>query len=171
MSNDHDVQIQQPTGDPWQGSAGGKELAPREEPKKRAQAGILEKGWVRNKLVREIATGEKPMKQLAEEYGVSQNSITNFKKRHAMAIQDVRDKLGEQFSGLWVAEKQNRLAELQLAAEKMARSSNAREAEVLVSILKSAAEELGQLPARTQVNVSTEQVTYQVVGINPEDLQ
>jgi hypothetical protein len=37
--------------------------------------------------------------------------------------------------------------------------------------LKAVAEELGQLPARQQVNVSTENVTYQIVGIDVGDLQ
>jgi hypothetical protein len=70
-----------------------------------------------------------------------------------------------------VAKKLDRIREYQVAAEKMASGQSARSQEVLISILKAVAEELGDLPARTQVQVNTAAVTYQVVAVDLEDLQ
>lgn len=135
-----------------------------------ARKGHLERGWVKHRLIRDFALGEKTGAQLAEQYGVSQTSISAFKKRNAMEIEDVRNNLADEYAGVWVAQKMARIAEYQQAAEKMANGTSARNQEVLVSILKAVAEELGQLPARTQVQVNTQNVTYEIVGINPEDL-
>lgn len=162
-----DVVVAAGSGDPMQGGA---EIEPAEPAARKATKGHLERGWVRHRLIRELALGEKRGVDLAAEYGVSRTSITNFKNRYAFEIEEVRNNLADEYAGLWVARKRERIAELQQAAEKMARGSSPRDAEVLVTILKAASEELGQLPARTQVNVSTENVTYQIVGIDPEDI-
>ena len=108
--------------------------------------------------------------QLAEQYGVSQTSISAFKKRHNLEIEEVRNNMADEYAGLWVARKMERIAEYQQAAEKMAVGASPRNQEVLVSILKAVAEELGQLPTRTQVNVSIEQTVYQVVGVSIDDI-
>lgn len=147
-----------------------KALTPRRTDNRPAGKNHLERGWVRHRLIRDFALGEKTGKQLSEQYGVSQTSISAFKKRHGLEIEEVRNNLADEYAGVWVAQKMSRIQEYQVAAEKMAEGVSPRNAEVLVSILKAVAEELGQLPARTQVNVSHESVTYQVVGINPEDL-
>ncbi len=125
---------------------------------------------MRHRLIRDFALGERTGVELAEQYGVSQTSISNFKKRYAMEIEDVRNNLADEYAGTWVAAKINRIQEYQAAAEKMAQGTSPRNAEVLVTILKAVAEELGQLPARQQVNVSAENVTYQIVGISPDDI-
>lgn len=149
---------------------GTAELSPVRSDRRPAQKGHLERGWVKHRLIRDFALGEKSGAELAVIYGVSKNSISLFKKRNALEIEEVRNNLADEYAGVWVAQKMARIQEYQEAAEKMARGSSPRNAEVLVTILKAVAEELGQLPARTQVQVSTENVTYQVVGINPEDL-
>lgn len=165
-----DVKIQQPGGDPFDESEGSKELSPRRSDNGVARRGHLERGWVRHRLIRDMALGEKTGGQLADQYGVSRNSITKFKQRYGLEIEEVRNNLADEYAGVWVAQKMARIQEYQVAAEKMADGASPRNAEVLVTILKAVAEELGQLPARTQVNVSQEQVVFQVVGINPEDL-
>lgn len=149
---------------------GGAALTPRRGDGRPAGKNHLERGWVRHRLIRDFALGEKTGRDLSELYGVSQTSISAFKKRHAMEIEDVRNNLADEYAGVWVAEKINRIQEYQTAAEKMANGTSPRNAEVLVTILKAVAEELGQLPARTQVQVNTQQVTYQVVGIDPSEL-
>lgn len=161
-----DVVVAKGDGDPMQGST---DLEPQAT-RKPAQKGHLERGWVRHRLIRELALGEKRNMDLAAEYGVSSTSITNFKNRYAFEIEEVRNNLADEYAGLWVARKKERIAELQAAAEKMAKNESPRNAEVLVTILKAAAEELGQLPARTQVNISNEITTYEIVGINPDDI-
>lgn len=163
-----DVVVAKGDGDPMQGGA---ELEPAQQPERKvATKGHLERGWVRHRLIRELALGEKRNMDLAAEYGVSSTSISNFKKRYAFEIEEVRNNLADEYAGLWVARKRERIAELQQAAEKMARGSSPRDAEVLVTILKAASEELGQLPARTQVNITNEVTTYEIVGIDPDDI-
>lgn len=157
-------------GDPMQGTDSGKELTPVRTDGRRPAKNHLERGWVKHRLLRDFALGEKTGRQLAEQYGVSQTSISAFKKRHSLEIEEVRNNLADEYAGLWVAQKLDRVREYQQAAEKMARGESPRNQEVLVSILKAVAEELGQLPARTQVQVNTQQVTYQIVGVDPDDI-
>jgi hypothetical protein len=160
-----DIVRQPGTGDPMQGST---ELTPRTGTT--ARKGHLERGWVKHRLIRDFALGERTGRELAEQYGVSQTSISAFKRRYGMEIEEVRNNLADEYAGVWVAQKIERVREYQIAAEKMASGSSPRNAEVLVSILKAVAEELGQLPARTQVNVSNETTVYQVVGISEDDI-
>lgn len=160
--------VRQPAnGDPMQGST---ELTPVRSDGRVARKGHLERGWVKHRLIRDFALGEKSGRELSVQYGVSQTSISAFKKRYSMEIEEVRNNLADQYAGVWVAQKIERVREYQNAAEKMADGSSPRNAEVLVSILKAVAEELGDLPARTQVNVSTETTVYQVVGISEDDI-
>lgn len=159
------------TGDPMDGSQAKEvELSPRRSDGQVAVKGHLERGWVKHRLIRDFALGEKTGRQLAEQYGVSTTSISAFKKRFALEIEEVRNNLADEYAGVWVAQKLDRIREYQQAAEKMAQGSSPRNAEVLVSILKAVAEELGQLPARTQVNVQNTQVSYEIVGIDPSDI-
>ncbi len=143
------------------------EPAPAKRP---AMKGHLERSWVKHRLVRDIALGDKAGKELAVLYGVSQNSISAFKKRYGLEIEEVRNNLADEYAGVWVAQKLERIRQYQEAAEKMATGASPRNQEVLVSILKAVAEELGQLPARTQVNVSTETTVYEIVGLSSDDI-
>lgn len=169
MASSKDVVVAHGDGDAFQGTAGA-ELTPARSDGAAARKNHLERGWVMHRLIRDFAIGEKTGLELSKQYGVSQNSISAFKKRHTLEIDEVRDNMADQYAGVWVAQKLDRIREYQVAAEKMASGQSPRSQEVLTSILKAVAEELGDLPARTQVQVSTENVTYQVIGINPEDL-
>ncbi len=163
-----DVVVAAGNGDRFQGGA---ELDPADRSRTRpATRGHLERGWVKHRLIRDFALGEKSGVQLSEQYGVSTNAISQFKKKFGLEIEEVRNNLADEYAGVWVAQKLERIREYQEAADKMAKGSSPRNAEVLVSILKAVAEELGQLPARTQVNVSQENVTYEIVGIDPSDI-
>lgn len=130
----------------------------------------LEKAWIKGKLIRDLALDEWTGEALGIKYGVSRQSIVAFKRRHAAEIESVRSQMDDQYAGTWIADKLARLGVYQEAAERMLNGQSPRSAEVLVNILKGAAEELGQLPARTQVQVNTANVEYHVVGINPDDL-
>lgn len=167
-----DVKVLKPGegDDQWSASESSKELTPKRSDGAVARKGHLERGWVKHRLIRDFALGEKSGQELAREYGVSATSISAFKRRNAMEIEEVRNNLADEYAGVWVAKKLERIREYQTAAEKMSTGNSPRNAEVLTSILKAVAEELGQLPARAQVNVSTENVTYQIVGIDLDDL-
>lgn len=170
MPRKPDVQVEKGNGDPMQGSQASQEIVPAATSRPVARKGALELGWKKHRLIREIALGEKTGKELADQYGVSQNSMSAFKKRYAVEIEEVRNNLADEYAGVWVAQKLDRIRQYQEAAEKMASGASPRNQEVLVSILKAVAEELGDLPARTQVNVSTQVTEYQIVGLSPEDI-
>lgn len=163
-----DVVVAAGTGDPMQG--GEAELTPARSDGRRPSKNHLERGWVKHRLIRDLALGEKSGVQLAEIYGCSRVSISNFKTRHRLEIDEVRNNLADEYAGVWVAQKLARIQEYQQAAEKMARGTSPRNAEVLVTILKAVAEELGQLPARNQINIQNQQVSYEIVGVNPDDI-
>lgn len=129
----------------------------------------LSPGHIVNKLCRELAVAEKPQVQLSEEYGVSQSAISQFKARHKDRIEAIRNKLDDEFAGLWIAEKANRIAEYQADVEFIGATTKADLLRVKATILKAVSEELGQLPARVNVTV-TNPVTYVVKGVDPDDL-
>jgi hypothetical protein len=165
-----DLVVAKDVDDPMGAGTQPAELSPVRSDRRPATKGHLERGWVKHRLIRDFALGEKSGIVLSEQYGVSRAAISAFKKRYSLEIEEVRNNLADEYAGVWVAQKIDRIREYQQAAEKMAAGSSPRNAEVLVSILKAVAEELGQLPARTQVNVSQENVTYEIVGISPEDI-
>lgn len=162
--------VLQPGGDEFTAGEASKELSPVRSDGRRPTKNHLERGWVKHRLIRDFALGEKTGRTLAEQYGVSTTSISSFKKRHAMEIEEVRNNLADEYAGVWVAQKLNRIRQYQEEAEKMMKGTSPRNAEVMVTILKAVAEELGQLPTRSQVNVSNETTVYQVVGISSDDI-
>ncbi len=166
-----DVVVAKDVTGEMEATSGQEILNPATRSKSRpAVKGHLERGWVKHRLIRDFALGEKTGVQLAEIYGCSRTAISGFKQRYALEIEEVRNNLADEYAGVWVAQKLNRIQEYQQAAEKMASGASPRNAEVLVTILKAVAEELGQLPARNQVTVSTENVTYEIVGIAVDDI-
>src|SRR3546814_477575 len=144
-----DVVRQPSDGDPMAASEASKELTPKRSDGRAAVKGHLERGWVKHRLIRDFALGEKTGVQLSEQYGCSVTSISQFKKRHAMEIEEVRNNLADEYAGVWVANKINRIQEYQAAAEKMANGQSPRNAEVLVTILK--AVEIGRASCRERV--------------------
>lgn len=146
-----------------------------------AHRGKLERGWRKRTLIRELAEGERTMRQLAETHGVAVSSIHEFSTRHAEEITHVRDNLEDEFAGLWVAKKSNRLAEyeadLDMIAEKLAEAEESgMEPKDLVAAkhraLRAVAEELGQLPNRMSVSAEVQtRVTYTVPGVDVSDLR
>ena len=134
----------------------------------------LEQGWRKAQLIRQLAMGELTQQRLGEMYGVSQASISRFAARYKGDIEMVRYRLAEQVQAgaehLWVVGKQNRLAEYQATAERMSELNTPRSHEIKISALKAVAEELGDLPARTQVNIEQNTVAYEIVGLAVEDI-
>ena len=149
--------------------------------------GKLSRGHVRYRLIRELASQEKTQRQLAREFGCHPSAITQFKQRHAAEIAQVRADLDNEFAGLWVTRKAERLAEYMADIERIGDGTVEVELEggpegatitaskvdaALIrakqAALRAVAEEMGQIPSK--VNISVEPVTlrYEVAGVDPE---
>lgn len=157
----------------------------------RTHRGKLERGHRRTWLIVKIAEGL-PYAALAEALDVSDTAVKIFARRHAEEIIAQRQAMHEQLVSLWVAQKIHRLAAMQqdvddinevvegllAAAQPDANPMDPTEArahpELLADlptwfrtktlILRAIAEELGQLPARVQVQVAGTVATYRLEG-------
>ena len=144
----------------------------------------LERGWVRQKLIRELAEGVKTQEQLAEEYGTSRVSITAFKKRHLTAIEEQQRDFEDEFKALWISKKMLRLAELQDDIERLTeqfeldgnafhedKKAALDAVKVKHNALMQAAKELGQIPSSAGVQVEMAKVTFEIPGVDLEQLR
>lgn len=125
----------------------------------------------RRTLCRELATGEQTRAQLARKYGVSRPAITQFAKRYDGEIKALQEDLSNEFAAQWIAQKELRIEQYQKDLELSAESPYAEHYEQIRTrgmILRSVAEELGQLPTRG--NITVVPVQHVVVGVNTEDL-
>lgn len=159
----------------------------------RTQRGRL--GGLRHReVVRLLAAEEISQADIARRYDVTTSAVTQFKQRHAEEIAAVRADMDDEFAGIAIASKVNRVALLQQIAEKALEpvpkvSANGKvayvtnedgESEMVMEVdaraamaaLKQVAEELGQLVQRSQVsgdmNTTT---TYRIEGVSPADLK
>lgn len=152
-------------------------------------------GLRHRQVVRLLAAAEISQTAIAEKFGVSQPAVSQFAKRHAEEIAAVRADMDDEFAGIAIASKVNRVALLQEIAEKalepvpkvsangkvtMVINPDTKEPEIVMEVdaraamaaLKQVAEELGQLVQRSQVsgdmNTTT---TYRIEGVAPDDLK
>lgn len=134
------------------------------------------RGARRIQLIRQLATGEYTQAALADMHGVVPSAIAQFIKREKLAIAQVREKLDDDFAGLWIANKAARLAEREQYIEDLNEIEALRHDPAAVraklAAMKDAAEELGHLPGRITISGQLDtQTRYQVDGVNPEDLR
>jgi hypothetical protein len=123
--------------------------------------GKLERPGIRRKLIHELARGEKTQVQLADEYGVVPSSITEFKQRHVDRIAEVAQALEDEFAGLWIAQKSERLDQLQELYEG---DDDPERVRLRKELLRAAAEELGQIPNRATINLA-QPVRVEIAGV------
>lgn len=134
------------------------------------------RGPVKVRLIHDLALDACTERGLAEEYGVSQPTIHEFKVRYQHQIVMARGDIENKLSGLWVADKLNRLAELEDDIERINDALEVLEPTDRPRLylakhraLRLAAEELGQLaPRKVDATVS---VRYEVVGVNMAALE
>jgi hypothetical protein len=127
-------------------------------------------------LMREIAESKQPQSVLAVKYGVTQGTISQFKTKHASQIQAIQADFENEFAGLWIAKKTNRIQEymnqVELINEQLQSDPAPRNIGTLLRYaqiaIRSVAEELGAL---TQKVESTNKTTYTVEGVDVEKLK
>jgi hypothetical protein len=122
------------------------------EQKTRQKNKLEGSAWRRHRLITELAKGEKTERTLASENGVAPSSINEFRQRHSDEIEERRAHLNEEFDGVWIAQKLNRLVEME---ELYDSDIPNRERETRLAVLRAAAEELGQIPNRTTIDMAT----------------
>jgi hypothetical protein len=108
--------------------------------------------------------------ELARRYNISTPYVTQFANRYASEIEDIRQHLTDQWAGLWVADKKNRLSAYMDEIERLNESKYADHHEwskARQQALRSVAEELGDLPPRQTTFVQT--VVHVVEGVNIEE--
>lgn len=129
---------------------------------RRAHKSKLEgQAWRKRRLITELARGEKSQSQLAAENGVAQSSISEFRSRHLDEIEEAQQHLEDEFNGVWIAQKLNRLIEQQALYED---DVPPRERETRLAVLRAAAEELGQIPNRTTISME-QPVRVEITGL------
>lgn len=139
--------------------------------------GSISRGRAKLALIQELALGESSQRQLAEEFGVSQQSICEFAQRFKGEIEARRADQNNKLAGLWIADKANRIAEYEAQVELINQKLISDKGEyqkvspewvkAMQAALKSVAEELGDLTKN--VNMSG-QVKYEIAGVDPEEL-
>lgn len=137
---------------------------PEQAPERRGRnVGKLERAYVRRRLITELAKEEKTQRELAALYDCAPSAIAQFKERHLPAILETRENLGNEFAGLWIAQKLDRLAEMIELYEDTSLSS--RDRETKLAVLRHAAEELGQIPNKTTLDITAE-VKVRIEGLD-----
>lgn len=129
----------------------------------------LERPWTRRALCRDLALSDVTQSKLAERYGVTDGAITQFKQKHAVEIAAILADSANEFAGILIADKVNRLATYEALLEDAAQVGDGKQA---AKLLHAVAEEMGHLPQRVQLSGQVDtQTRYQIDGVNPEDLR
>jgi hypothetical protein len=154
-------------------------------------------GLVRRKVIRDLALSGMTQQAIAQKYGVTPGAVTQFKQRNAEEIAAVAAAADDDYAGILIAEKANRLAayqelyELSLKPQpkiapngKIVRETvpdeDGNEVDAIVTevdvraaatMLKSAAEEMGQLVQRQSISGDMQTTTtYRIENVSNEDL-
>jgi hypothetical protein len=126
----------------------------------------------RRDLCRDLATRDLTRAAIARKYGIGRSSVTEFAARHASEIAAIAASLDDEFAGLWIADKAKRVAAYQDDHDGSLDSEFGGHYEHIKArnqIRQQVAEELGQLPPRTQVAIAS--VTYVVEGVDLDALK
>lgn len=129
------------------------------------------KPWEVHELCKLLAAGELSRAECARKMGVTSKAVTEFARRHKERIDEIRSHLDDEFAGLWAARKEARLAAYMDEYERLSQHPSANHHEwsrARQQALRSVAEELGQLPNRSQVTVGGK-VEHVLVGVDVDD--
>lgn len=143
-------------------------------------------GAVKLRLCRELALKEVTRTALAKKYGVTSAAITLFAQRHKTIIDEMIKDIDNEFAGILIADKAKRIAEYQAdvdlvnatvhgtgegdETDRVEPVADPALLRVKHRALRQVAEEMGHLPARVNVQVTGQSVTYVVEGVDLEAL-
>jgi DNA-binding CsgD family transcriptional regulator len=148
-------------------------------------------GLIKRQVIHDLALSGMTQQEIADKYGVTSGGMTQFKQRNAEEIEAVRRAAEDEFAGILIASKQNRLSVLQeIVAEAMTPTPkidnkggyvydpasgevvHELDTRAAMQALKQAAEEMGQLPTRLQIQGGMEiKTNYTIEGVDPGDLR
>lgn len=126
----------------------------------------------RRDLCHALAAADLKQSDLARRYDVTRQYVSAFAQQHSSEIAAMRERLDDELAGLWIANKAARITayqddyELSLSGP---HGSHYEHIRTRTQIAGAVAEELGQLPPRTQVAVAS--VTYVVEGVHLDALK
>lgn len=131
------------------------------------------RGERRASLVKELASGQRSHSQLADEYGMATSSVSAFATRNRDEIQKVVDGVVIEKLDCWIADKQKRIAEYAAMYESLTpmvrgMDPNPKYIRIRMDCLQRVAEELGQLPTKTRVEIEQNTFGIQILGMNGE---
>lgn len=127
------------------------------------------RGWVKYSLVDDLVEGIKTYEALAVKYDVSPQRIGQFKKQNEELIEERRKNAADEFAGMWIAKKKNRIAAYEADVDRIDEyDPDPQWTRIKHAALKSVAEELGQLKSHIDVE---SRVAYTVDGVDMSKLQ
>lgn len=127
-------------------------------------------------LMRELAEGKLSQYALAERYGVTQGTISQFKSRHALAIEEIQKGFEDEFAGLWIADKTNRidqyLQDVELINEQLQTDPLPRNLGTLLRYKQIALDAVArEMNAYTTKVETTNKTHYTIDGVDMEKLR
>ena len=126
------------------------------------------RAWTRRKLMRELALGTKTHAELAKEYGATREAVSRFKGRHLREISEIIDRSTDEFAGIAITEKANRLAMYQ---DQVEQAEDRGDWKLVARLLRQVAEEMGHLPSRMQISGAVDvHTSYTVTGAGGEPI-
>lgn len=126
-------------------------------------------------LIRALAENNRTQEQIAEDFGITQQGVSKFLVRHREQIEQQRADLDDHFAAVWIAQKQNRVVEYQQLIDDLAEKVAEGDVDpallrTYATLLRSVAEEMGQLPSRAVVQINKPQTTYRL-AISADEME
>lgn len=143
----------------------------------RKARGYLDRGWIRTRLIIELARNEKTHTHLGKQFGCSTRAVSHFRKRNEQEIAEARQDITDEFVGIWAAQKSARLSELEqdvidcnsLIRQEMAlpepdTDSLSRLWRAKQKAVRLIAEELGQIPRAMDLKLDQKVLEFVIKG-------
>lgn len=126
-------------------------------------------------LIRELAEGALNQTELGEKYGISNARVSQINSEERERIEAMRADLDNEYAGIWIADKANRVRTYDALAERLTEAledeTDSQLVRQLVNVQKAVAEEMGQLPSRVTVNIEKPVVHHVIEGVDPGDVK